>query len=50
MEENGKRGCISSENDNLGNSSIKGLRSLVGAFLELAVMRRLLDDIENLLL
>ncbi len=50
MEENGKRSGVGSQNDDLGNSSIEGLRSLVGPLLELTIMRRLLDDIENLLL
>jgi len=35
MEDNGKRGGILSQDNELGNTSVEGLGSLVGALLQL---------------
>ena len=49
MEKDRKGGRIGCEDDDLGDSSIQGLRGLVGTLLQLAVVRGLLDDVEDFL-
>lgn len=49
MEEDGERGSIGGEDDDLGDTSIQGLCGLVGTLLQLAVVGGLLDDVENFL-
>lgn len=49
MEQNGERRGVGCEDDDLADATVEGLGSLVGAFLQLAVVRRLLDQVEDLL-
>ena len=49
MEENGERGGVGSENDDLTDTTIQSLCCFVCALLELTVVGGLLDDIEDLL-
>lgn len=49
MEENGERRSVGSENDDLTNTTIQGLRRFVCAFLELTVVGGLLNDVKDLL-
>lgn len=49
MQEDSKRSSISGQDDELGDTSVQGLGSLVGAFFQLTVVGGLLDDIQDLL-
>lgn len=49
MEEDGERGGVSGEDDDLGDTAVEGLGRLVGALLQLTVMAGLLDNVEDLL-
>lgn len=49
MKENRKRSSVRCENDNLRNTTVQCLGCLVGTFLQLAEMRRLLDNVEDFL-
>jgi hypothetical protein len=49
VEKDGERSGVGCEDDDLTDSAVEGLGSFVGAFLELAVMGGLLDNIKNLL-
>ena len=49
MEENGERSSVCGEDDDLADTTVEGLGSFVGTLLELAVVRGLLNDVENLL-
>jgi hypothetical protein len=49
VEEDGERGGVGSENDQLADSAIQGLGCLVGTLLELAVVGGLLDEVKDLL-
>lgn len=49
MQQNSQRAGISSEDDNLRRSAIQRFCRLVSAFLQLLVVRSLLDDIEDVL-
>jgi len=49
MQENCQRSGISCEDYNLRDTSVQGLGGLVRTFLQLSVMRRLLDEIEDFL-
>lgn len=49
MQQNSQRAGISSEDDDLGCSTVQSFRGLVRAFLQLLVVRSLLDDIEDVL-
>lgn len=49
VEEDGQWSGVGGEDDDLGDSAVKGLGSLVGTLLQLAVVGGLLDDIEDLL-
>lgn len=49
MEEDGERGGVSGEDDDLGDTAVERLGRLVGALLQLTVVAGLLDDVEDLL-
>lgn len=49
VEEDGERGGVGGEDDDLGDSAVERLGRLVGALLQLAVVAGLLDDVEDLL-
>lgn len=49
MQQNSQRRGISSEDNDLGRSAVQRLCGFVGAFLQLLVVRSLLDDIEDVL-
>lgn len=49
MQQNRQRAGISSEHDELRRSTIQGLCGLVRAFLDLAVVSCLLDEVEDVL-
>lgn len=49
MQQDGQRLSVGSEDDNLGDTTVEGLGGLVGTLLELAVVRSLLDEVEELL-
>lgn len=49
MEEDRQRRGVRRENDNLGDTTVQGLRGLVGTLLQLAVVGRLLNDVKDLL-
>lgn len=49
VEQDGQRSGVGSEDDDLGDTTVEGLGGLVGSLLQLAVVRGLLDEIENLL-
>lgn len=49
MEEDRKRGGVGGEDDDFRDTSVQGLGGLVGALLQLAGVRGLLDDVEDLL-
>jgi hypothetical protein len=49
VKQDGERNSVSSQNDNLGDATVEGLGSFVGAFFELTVVRCLLDKVENVL-
>lgn len=49
MEEDGERGGVGGEDDDLGDTAVERLGRLVGALLQLAVVAGLLDDVEDLL-
>lgn len=49
MQENGQRSSVGGENDNLGDTTVEGLGCLVGTLLQLAVVRGLLDQVEDVL-
>ena len=49
VEEDGQRGSVGGEDDNLRDTSVEGLGGLVGTLLELAVVAGLLHKVEDLL-
>lgn len=49
VQQNSQRAGISSEDDDLGRSAVQRLCGFVSAFLQLLVVRRLLDDVEDVL-
>lgn len=49
VEQNGEGAGVSSKDDDLADTAVEGLGSLVGTLLELAVVSSLLDEIEDLL-
>ena len=49
VQQNGQRSGISSEDDNLGDTTVEGLGGLVGTLLQLAVVGGLLDQVEDVL-
>ena len=49
MEKDGEGSGVGGEDDDLGDSSVQYLDSFVGALFELAVVRGLLDDVEDFL-
>lgn len=49
MEENLEGLGVGGHDDELGDTTVEGLGGLVGSLLELAVVRRLLNKIEDLL-
>lgn len=49
MQQNSQGAGISSEDDDLGCSAVQCLCGFVGAFLQLLVVRSLLDDVEDVL-
>lgn len=49
MQQNSQRAGISSEDDDFRGSAVESLGRFVGAFLQLLVVRSLLDDIEDVL-
>jgi hypothetical protein len=49
VEEDSEWGGVRSEDDQLADSAVEGLGSLVGALLKLAVMSGLLDKVKDLL-
>lgn len=49
MEEDGKGRRVSGEDDDLRHSAVEGLGGLIGALLQLSVMRGLLHDVEDFL-
>lgn len=49
VEEDGERGGVGGEDDDLGDTTVEGLGRLVGTFLQLTVVAGLLDDVEDLL-
>ena len=49
MQQNRKRRCIRSQDHDLADTAIQRLGRFVGALLQLAVVRGLLDEIENFL-
>lgn len=49
MQQNGQRRRVRSQNHNLADAAVQRLGGFVGAFFQLAVVRGLLDEVENLL-
>ena len=49
MEQDGQRGGVGGQDDNLRDTTVQRLGGLVGTLLQLAVVRSLLDQIEDLL-
>lgn len=49
MEEDGERGGVGREDDDLGDTTVEGLGRLVGTLLQLTVVAGLLDNVEDLL-
>lgn len=49
MQEDGERGGVGCEDDDLGDTAVEGLGGLVGALLQLLVVGGLLNDVEDLL-
>lgn len=49
MQQNRERRGVRSEDDNLTDAAVEGLGRFVGALLQLAVVRGLLDEVQNLL-
>ena len=49
VEEDGQRGGVGGEDDDLRDTSVEGLGGLVGTLLELAVVAGLLHKVEDLL-
>lgn len=49
VEKNGQGRSVGSEDDDFGDTAIQRLGALVGALLQLAVVRRLLHEIEDFL-
>ena len=49
MKEDRKRGGVRSKDDDFGDASVQGLCCLVGTLLQLAIVRCLLNDIEDFL-
>ena len=49
MQQNGQRRSVGSQDDNLTDTAVQRLGGLVGTLLQLAVVRGLLHQIENLL-
>jgi hypothetical protein len=49
VQEDLERLGVGSHDDELGDTTVKGLGRLVGSLLQLAVVGRLLDDVEDLL-
>lgn len=49
MEQDGQRGGVGSEDDNLCGSAVQGLRGFVGALFKLAVMAGRLDEVQDFL-
>jgi hypothetical protein len=49
MEEDGERGGVGGEDDDLRDTTVEGLGGLVGTLLQLTVVAGLLDDVEDLL-
>lgn len=49
MHQDGQRGGVGGQDDDLGDTSIEGLGGLVGALLQLTVVRCLLHEVEDFL-
>ena len=49
MQEDGEGRGVGGEDDDLGDAAVERLGGLVGSLLQLLVVRRLLDDVEDLL-
>lgn len=49
VQQDGERGGVGGQDDDLGDTAVQRLGGLVGALLQLLVVRRLLDDVEDLL-
>lgn len=49
MKEDRKWSSVCSKDDDFADTTVQGLRSFVGTFLELAVVGGLLDDVQDLL-
>lgn len=49
MEEDGERGRVGGEDDDLGDTTVERLGRLVGTLLQLTVVAGLLDNVEDLL-
>lgn len=49
VEEDGERGGVGREDDDLGDTTVEGLGRLVGTLLQLTVVAGLLDNVEDLL-
>lgn len=47
MEENGQWGGVGGEDEDLRDTTVEGLGGLVGSLLQLAVVRSLLDQIQD---
>jgi hypothetical protein len=49
MEQNCERAGVGSQDDQLRNTTVESLGSLVGSLLKLAIMGSLLDEVKDLL-
>lgn len=49
VQQDGERSGVGSQDDDLGNTTVQRLGGLVGTLLQLLVVRRLLDNVEDLL-
>ena len=49
MKQDSERRSIGGQNDDFGNTSVERLCSFVGALFQLAVVRGLLDEVEDFL-
>jgi hypothetical protein len=49
MQQDGERSGVGGQDDDLGDTTVQRLGGLVGSLLQLLVVRRLLDDVEDLL-
>lgn len=49
MEQDGKRGGVGGKDNQLGDTAVEGLGGFVGTLLQLTVVSRLLNEIEDLL-